>query len=299
MPERTESESRRLLRRLRDSLAAPGGGQDRLDRITHHIADSMRSQVCSVYLFRDADTLELCATEGLRAEAVHRTRLRLGEGLVGRVARTGLIPRGYWKDAEKSAKTFVVVEGQRYTMPGDWGVLEEDGANGVLPAGVYRFANAPHDARLAALAFALGCYRFGRYRKNKAPEVRLVPPDGIDAAEIAAAGAAVLGGVGVQDLGPAARVRQADAVVRVFHAREVVQAGHRGAVGAESQEAEHVVLRVVGVHPLEPGRVAVPVVQRRLAPAPTGFGVTEAYADHRSRQQCRPGAAGPEEEAAA
>lgn len=89
MPERTESESRRLLRRLRDSLAAPGGGQDRLDRITHHIADSMRSQVCSVYLFRDADTLELCATEGLRAEAVHRTRLRLGEGLVGRVARTG------------------------------------------------------------------------------------------------------------------------------------------------------------------------------------------------------------------
>ena len=36
-----------------------------------------------------------------------------------------------------------------------------------------------------ALAFALGCYRFGRYRKNKAPEVRLVPPDGIDAAEIA------------------------------------------------------------------------------------------------------------------
>ncbi|MGY3442388.1 MULTISPECIES: leucyl aminopeptidase family protein [unclassified Bradyrhizobium] len=56
---------------------------------------------------------------------------------------------------------------------------------GLLPPGIYRFANAPHDTRLAALAFALGCYRFGRYRKNKAPEVRLVPPDGIDAAEIA------------------------------------------------------------------------------------------------------------------
>ena len=56
---------------------------------------------------------------------------------------------------------------------------------GLLPPGVYRFGNAPHDTRLAALAFALGCYRFGRYRKNKAPEVRLVPPDGIDAAEIA------------------------------------------------------------------------------------------------------------------
>lgn len=89
MAHRRESESRKLLRRLRDTLAAPGDGQARLDSITHHIADSMRSQVCSIYLFRDADTLELCATEGLRAAAVHQTRLRLGEGLVGRVARTG------------------------------------------------------------------------------------------------------------------------------------------------------------------------------------------------------------------
>jgi leucyl aminopeptidase len=55
---------------------------------------------------------------------------------------------------------------------------------GLLPPGVYRFANAPRDIRLAALAFALGCYRFGRYRKNEAPDVRLVPPDGIDAADI-------------------------------------------------------------------------------------------------------------------
>ncbi|MFV0491421.1 MAG: phosphoenolpyruvate--protein phosphotransferase [Pseudorhodobacter sp.] len=88
MPERSESESRKLLKRLRDSLAEPGQGQERLDRITHLIADSMCSEVCSIYLFRDPDTLELCATEGLRKEAVHQTRLRLGEGLVGRVART-------------------------------------------------------------------------------------------------------------------------------------------------------------------------------------------------------------------
>ena len=56
---------------------------------------------------------------------------------------------------------------------------------GLLPAGTYRFANAPHDARLAALAFALGCYRFNRYRKADAPDVRLVPPEGIDAADVA------------------------------------------------------------------------------------------------------------------
>jgi phosphotransferase system enzyme I (PtsP) len=88
MPERTESESRKLLRRLRDSLAEPGKGQERLDRITHIIATSMGTEVCSIYLFRDAETLELCATEGLKKEAVHQTRMKLGEGLVGRVART-------------------------------------------------------------------------------------------------------------------------------------------------------------------------------------------------------------------
>ena len=90
MAERTESDSRKLLRRLRDTLAVPGRGQDRLDQITHLIADSMRTEVCSIYLFRDPDTLELCATEGLKPDAVHKTRMKLGEGLVGRVARSGL-----------------------------------------------------------------------------------------------------------------------------------------------------------------------------------------------------------------
>ncbi len=88
MPDRTDSDSRKLLRRLRDSLAVPAKGQDRLDTITHLIADSMGSEVCSIYLFRDPETLELCATEGLKPEAVHQTRMKLGEGLVGRVARS-------------------------------------------------------------------------------------------------------------------------------------------------------------------------------------------------------------------
>ncbi|MCA3452078.1 MAG: phosphoenolpyruvate--protein phosphotransferase [Rhodobacter sp.] len=88
MPERTETESRKLLRRLRDTLAERGQGQERLDRITHLIADSIGTEVCSIYLFRDPETLELCATEGLKRGAVHKTRMKLGEGLVGRVART-------------------------------------------------------------------------------------------------------------------------------------------------------------------------------------------------------------------
>ena len=57
----------------------------------------------------------------------------------------------------------------------------------LLPPGVYRFANAPHDTRLATLAFALGSYRFSRYRKADAPDVRLLPSDGIDVAAISRA----------------------------------------------------------------------------------------------------------------
>ncbi|HJS62990.1 MAG TPA: leucyl aminopeptidase family protein [Pseudolabrys sp.] len=51
---------------------------------------------------------------------------------------------------------------------------------GLLPAGTYRFANQPHDARLAALAFALGSYQFSRYRKSEARNARLVLPEGVD-----------------------------------------------------------------------------------------------------------------------
>ncbi|KAJ02195.1 phosphoenolpyruvate--protein phosphotransferase [Sulfitobacter mediterraneus] len=87
MAERFETESRKLLGRLRDALASDDAGQARLNKITHLIANSMGCEVCSIYLFRDEETLELCATEGLNADAVHQTRMRLGEGLVGRVAK--------------------------------------------------------------------------------------------------------------------------------------------------------------------------------------------------------------------
>ncbi len=49
-----------------------------------------------------------------------------------------------------------------------------------LPDGVYRFANMPHDARLAALAFALGAYRFTRYRKAEPRAVKLELPQSVD-----------------------------------------------------------------------------------------------------------------------
>lgn len=54
----------------------------------------------------------------------------------------------------------------------------------LLPDGVYRFANAPHDARLAALAFALGLYRFTRYRKAEPRHIALELPQSVDRDDI-------------------------------------------------------------------------------------------------------------------
>ncbi len=53
-----------------------------------------------------------------------------------------------------------------------------------LPGGVYRFANDPHDARLAALAFALGAYRFTRYHKSECRKIKLDLPQSLDREEL-------------------------------------------------------------------------------------------------------------------
>jgi leucyl aminopeptidase len=55
---------------------------------------------------------------------------------------------------------------------------------GLLPPGNYRFDNAPHDARLAVIAFALGAYRFSRYRKNEDKPLRLELPEGVDGDDV-------------------------------------------------------------------------------------------------------------------
>src|SRR5256885_751210 len=82
------SASRLVLRRLRDVMAGKGTAQERLDRIVRVVAAEMVAEVCSAYVMRAGEVLELFATEGLRREAVHNTRLRVGEGLVGVIAAT-------------------------------------------------------------------------------------------------------------------------------------------------------------------------------------------------------------------
>ena len=78
---------RNLLRQIREAMAGAAPAQERLDRVVRTIAQSMVAEVCSIYLRRGSGELELFATHGLNAEAVHNTRLRPGEGLVGEVAR--------------------------------------------------------------------------------------------------------------------------------------------------------------------------------------------------------------------
>jgi phosphotransferase system enzyme I (PtsP) len=80
---------RSLLRQIREALAGGGPAQVRLDMVVRIIALSMVAEVCSLYLRRANSDLELFATEGLNPDAVHATRLKPGEGLVGEIMRLG------------------------------------------------------------------------------------------------------------------------------------------------------------------------------------------------------------------
>ncbi len=83
--------TRRLLSRLRALMAAggAGGGAAALNDLARLVAGEMVAEVCTLYAMRPGDLLELYATHGLNPEAVGRTRLRVGEGIVGIVAATG------------------------------------------------------------------------------------------------------------------------------------------------------------------------------------------------------------------
>ncbi|HEX2623684.1 MAG TPA: phosphoenolpyruvate--protein phosphotransferase [Sphingomicrobium sp.] len=90
MPASAATSAREILTGLHDVMAGRGSAQTKLDRVVDLIASAMKSEVCSIYLLRD-NMLELFATHGLRKEAVHVTRLGLGEGLVGTIAEEGRI----------------------------------------------------------------------------------------------------------------------------------------------------------------------------------------------------------------
>ena len=90
MPVSAASSAREILTGLHEVMAKRGSAQTKLDKVVDLIAEAMRSEVCSIYLLRD-NAMELFATHGLRKEAVHVTRLHMGEGLVGTIAEEGRI----------------------------------------------------------------------------------------------------------------------------------------------------------------------------------------------------------------
>jgi 3-oxocholest-4-en-26-oate---CoA ligase len=60
---------------------------------------------------------------------------RVGPGEIGRLARGGHVPLGYYKDPVKTAAMFVEVDGERYVCPGDFARVEEDGSITLLGRG--------------------------------------------------------------------------------------------------------------------------------------------------------------------
>jgi phosphotransferase system enzyme I (PtsP) len=74
------SAPRRLLTRLRQVMASDAAPLEELARL---LAAELVSEVCSIYVMRAGEILELAATHGLNPAAVGRTRLRVGEGIVG------------------------------------------------------------------------------------------------------------------------------------------------------------------------------------------------------------------------
>ena len=90
MPLSAATSAREILTGLHEVMAKRGSAQAKLDHVVDLIAQKMSSEVCSIYLLRD-NKLELFATHGLRKEAVHVTRLAMGEGLVGTIAAEGRV----------------------------------------------------------------------------------------------------------------------------------------------------------------------------------------------------------------
>jgi leucyl aminopeptidase len=115
----------------------------------------------------------------------------------------------------------------------------------LLPAGAYRFANAPHDSKLAALAFALGTYRFTRYRKQDQKEVKLELPGNVDGEDLSRLVEGVtlardLINTPANDMGPA----ELEAAARTLASRHGAE--FRSVVGDDLLEENFPLIHAVG-----------------------------------------------------
>ncbi|HEX2849188.1 MAG TPA: AMP-binding protein [Acidimicrobiales bacterium] len=90
-------------------------------------ASSTDGGVASTATFQPGPHTKVITDDGRFVEA--------GSGEIGMLGRSGSIPVGYYKDPEKSAATFRLIDGVRFTIPGDWATVEADGSIRLLGRG--------------------------------------------------------------------------------------------------------------------------------------------------------------------
>ncbi|WP_439813846.1 acyl-CoA synthetase [Zavarzinia sp. CC-PAN008] len=83
----------------------------------------------------EVQTAKFAMGEEVRVFTPDHKPVNPGDPEPGFIARGGNIPMGYWKDPEKTAKTFPVIDGKRWSIPGDWCRVHEDGTITLLGRG--------------------------------------------------------------------------------------------------------------------------------------------------------------------
>jgi fatty-acyl-CoA synthase len=106
-----------LLRHARRARLLDGLGSSEASAVAATI--STAGDVADTATFRPSDRTAILLDDG--------TLARPGDGQVGRLAVTGWIPVGYLNDPERSARTFIEVDGRRWSVPGDLAQLDEHG----------------------------------------------------------------------------------------------------------------------------------------------------------------------------
>ena len=82
-----------------------------------------------------SETAKFQLSPGVKVFDDDMNEIQPGNGGTGRLATSGLVPVGYYKDPEKSAETFKEVDGVRYSFPGDFAKVEDDGTITLLGRG--------------------------------------------------------------------------------------------------------------------------------------------------------------------
>ena len=107
------------------------------DMVLSDIMGSTEGGMGSSTTTRDetAKTAHFQLNEGVRVVTDDDRFVEPGSGEIGKLATSGLVPLGYYKDSEKSAATFREIENVRYSFPGDYATVEADGTITLLGRG--------------------------------------------------------------------------------------------------------------------------------------------------------------------